>query len=55
MALFKKLNEQIELNSVKNRPISESEKESVEKKIIFESFVSNITNNLNVSSIHIEK
>lgn len=37
--LFKKLNEQVEINSIKRAPITEEEKAEIEKNLIFEDFV----------------
>ena len=45
--LFKKLNEQVEINKIKNIKITESEKASVEKKLIFEGLTAERIQNLN--------
>ena len=37
--LFKKLNEQVEINTIKRVELTESEKKAVETKVIFENFV----------------
>lgn len=37
--LFKKLNEQMEINAVKEAPISETEINNIERKVIFENAV----------------
>lgn len=36
--LFKKLNEQIEINSIRNEELTEAEKAEIETKVIFENF-----------------
>lgn len=45
--LFKKLNERMGVNSVKNSPITESEKKEIEKKLIFKESVKEVTNLVN--------
>ena len=37
--LFKKLNEQVEINTIKRVELTEAEKKAVETKVIFEDFV----------------
>ena len=37
--LFKKLNEQIEINSIKRVELTEEEKKEIERKVIFENSV----------------
>lgn len=37
--LFKKLNEQVEINAIKNVELTEKQKVEVETKVIFEDFV----------------
>ena len=37
--LFKKLNEQVEINTIKRVELTETEKKTVETKVIFEDFV----------------
>lgn len=37
--LFKKLNEQVEINAIKNVELTEEQKVEVETKVIFEDFV----------------
>lgn len=37
--LFKKLNEQVEINAVKNVELTEEAKKEIESKVIFEDFV----------------
>lgn len=37
--LFKKLNEQVEINTVKNVELTEEAKKEIESKVIFEDFV----------------
>jgi hypothetical protein len=36
--LFKKLNEQVEINNLKNIELTEAEKKAVETKVVFENF-----------------
>ena len=36
--LFKKLNEQVEINTIKRVELTEAEKAEVEKKVVFENF-----------------
>lgn len=36
--LFKKLNEQVEINNLKNVELTEAEKKAVETKVVFENF-----------------
>lgn len=38
--LFKKLNDKLEVNNLKNKPLSEEERKDIEKKIIFNDLVS---------------
>lgn len=45
--LFKKLNEQVEINKLKNIKISESEKTSIETQMIFEGITLERIQNLN--------
>ena len=37
--LFKKLNEQVEINTIKRVELTEAEKKTIETKVIFEDFV----------------
>jgi len=48
--LFKKLNEQMEVNSIKNKSatITEAEKEEVEKKVVFENSTMKLAENLKI-------
>ena len=42
--LFKKLNEQMEINSIKNKPVTESEIKKVEENLIFKNFINDLKN-----------
>ena len=42
--LFKKLNEQMEINSVKNKPVTETEIKKVEENLIFKNFINDLKN-----------
>lgn len=44
--LFKKLNEQMEINRVLNEEISDAEREAVEQKVIFENANKELMENL---------
>ena len=46
--LFKKLNEQIEINNLKNIELTEAEKKAVETKVVFENFTQETENLLRV-------
>lgn len=42
--LFKKLNEQMEINSVKNKSVTETEIKKVEENLIFKNFINDLKN-----------
>lgn len=44
--LFKKLNEKVELNSIKNQPMTEEEKRNIETKIIFEGCIKELAKDM---------
>ena len=47
--LFKKLNEKMKLNSVKNQPVTEDERKAVETKVVFEDYNTKLVNDLELN------
>jgi len=48
--LFKKLNEKMELNSIKNQIVTEEERKEVEKQVVFENSIDNLRESLEIKS-----